>query len=109
MEIDLQSVGDMDLTQSERAIFNVLKATLQYPARPQAKIGKIAEDIHFCCTSQEEDAHVGLWVVWSVVIDIVCFIPSGHSWQDSLIQSLERLRRRDDAVPQHNKVRDANI
>ncbi|KAL8904591.1 MAG: hypothetical protein Q9171_006996 [Xanthocarpia ochracea] len=105
MDIDLQSVEEINLTHSERAIFNVLQATLQYPASPQAKCAKLADDIEFCCGSREGGIDVGeiLWEVWSLVIDIACCIPPGHSWQDSLVQSLDNLRRRDGAIPQYHE------
>ncbi|KAL8912921.1 MAG: hypothetical protein Q9172_007401 [Xanthocarpia lactea] len=110
MDIDLQSVEEINLTHSERAIFNVLQATLLYPASPQAKCARLADDIEFCCGSREGGVNVNeiLWQLWSLLIDIACCIPPGHSWQDILLQSLDILRRRDGAIPQYNEVRDAN-
>lgn len=110
MDVSLQSVEDVNFADSERAIFNVLKATLQYPANPQAKCAKLADDINFFCISREKDVDVGeiLWEVWSVVIDIVYCIPSGHLWQDSLVQSLDSLRQRDGAILEYDEVRDAS-
>ena len=106
MEVSLQSVEDTNLIDPERAIFNVLKATLRYPANPQAKVIKIADDINFFCISLEEGTDIGeiLWEIWSVVIDIVCCIPPGHSWQDCLVLSLDSLRQRDGAILKHNKA-----
>lgn len=110
MDVDLQSIEKIDLRYSERAIFNVLKATLQYPATPQAKCSKLADDIEFCCGSREEGVNVNeiLWELWSLVIDIASCVPPGHSWQDILLQSVDILRRRDGAIPQYNEVRDAS-
>ncbi len=110
MDVDLQSIEKIDLRYSERAIFNILKATLQYPATPQAKCAKLADDIEFCCGSREGGVNVNeiLWELWSLVIDIACCIPPGHSWQDILLQSFDILRRRDGAIPQYNEVRDAS-
>ncbi|KAB2569556.1 hypothetical protein DBV05_g11770 [Lasiodiplodia theobromae] len=58
MEIDLQPLEEIDFTNSERAIFNVLKATLQYPANPQTKGLKLADDIDFFCKSAEGEGAV---------------------------------------------------
>ena len=109
MDINLQSIEAINRVDPERAIFNIFKATLQYPASPQAKYAKIADDIKFCCTSQVGGVSEVLWEIWTVILDIASCIPSGHPWQDSLVQSLERLRRMDEAVPQYHEVRDAHI
>lgn len=107
MEIDLQPVEEIDFTNSERAIFNVLKATLQYPANPQTKGLKLADDIDFFCKSAEGEGAVSaiLWDVWGVIVEIVSRIPPGHPWQTSLVQSLDTLRRRDGSASAQNKVR----
>ncbi|RDL35973.1 uncharacterized protein BP5553_06585 [Venustampulla echinocandica] len=47
MEISLRSIDFSHFTDSERAIFNVLRVTLQYPANPQVKGAKLADDISF--------------------------------------------------------------
>jgi len=91
--VGLQSVGDLELTAAERAIFNVLKATLQYPVDAKAKGAKLADDIDFFSKSAEGGP--GLWYVWVVVLDIACCIPPGHSWQDSLLRCLDNLRQRE--------------
>lgn len=106
----MQSVQDIDFTDSERAMFNVLRATLQYPTNPQAKREKLVDDIIFFCKSRGEGVDVGviLWELWAVIVDIACDIPSDHSWQEILIQSLNSLRQRDDVVPGGGAVRNAN-
>ena len=107
MDPILQSIESIDFLDSERPLLNVLKATLQYPANPQAKGAKLADDINFFCNSVEEGVGLGkiLWEVWPVVIDIACCIPPGHPWQDSLVRALESLRHQDNAVPTDNEVR----
>ena len=110
MDVNLQSVQDIDLTDRERPMFNVLRATLQYPTNPQAKREKLVDDIIFFCKSRKEgiDVSVILWELWAVIVEIVYEIPSGHSWQEILIQSLNSLRQRDDIVPGGGTVRNAN-
>ena len=106
MDISFQSVNVIEYQDSERAIFNVLKATLQFPASQQAKSAKLTEDFIFICRSQEESPSIDaiLWEVWAVVIDIAQCIPPDHPWQNSLVQSLESLRERDDTVLENGRV-----
>ncbi len=94
--ISLQPAEDLELTPIQGAIFNVLKATLQYPAKAQAKGIKLADDIDFFSKSTE--GGTGLWEIWDVVLEIACCIPPGHPWQDSLLQALDNLRRREGRV-----------
>ena len=111
MDIDLQSVEDDNLPDSEQAIFNVLKATLRYPANLQVKSARLADDIIFFRTSQEKgiDETKVLWDVWSVVVDVAACIPPGHPWQGCLIQSLISLRQRTGHAQEYDEVRDARI
>ncbi|KAI1497274.1 hypothetical protein F5X99DRAFT_421456 [Biscogniauxia marginata] len=73
MKDNLRSVEDSDFTDSERAIFYSVK---------------LADDITFFCKSAEGE---------SVILDVVCYVPPGHLWQVSLIQSL--------AIPPPAKLR----
>jgi hypothetical protein len=50
MYVELWMVTDDLRSDFERAIYNVLQATLKYPANPQAKSAKVADDIIFLCT-----------------------------------------------------------
>ncbi|OTA94725.1 hypothetical protein M434DRAFT_394512 [Hypoxylon sp. CO27-5] len=102
MEIDLSSAEETDFTPFERPIFNVLKATLQYPGNQQAKIEKLADDIIFFCKSSSHGSGI-LWHVWSVVIEIIFYIPPGHPWQDCFIQCLSSLRQRDDTISSYDQ------
>lgn len=107
MEAKLNPIDDVDLTDSERAIFNVIKVTLQYPANPQVKGVKLADDMFFFCESVEEERGIGkiLWDTWAVLVEIIHYIPPGHPWQVSLIQSLKSLRQRDVSISENDKVR----
>ena len=107
MDFSLRSAKVIEYQDSERAIFNVLKATLQFPAKQQAKSAKLAEDFIFFCRSQEGSPSIDeiLWEVWAVVIDIAQCIPPEHPWQSSLVQSLESLRERDDTILENGEVR----
>ncbi|XXH00800.1 hypothetical protein Hte_007151 [Hypoxylon texense] len=98
MDINLQYAYDQTLSDLGRAVFNVLKATLQYPAEPQAKAMKLADDIKFFDKSSDENTDAD-WVTWLVVLDIACCIPPDHPWQNSLVQSLDALRQRDESTP----------
>lgn len=106
VKANLQSVEDIEFTASERAIFNVLKATLQYPANPETKAGKLAADIEFFCKSAEGAAAVDelLWYIWAVIVEIAQQIPPAHPWQVSLIESLDNLRQRHGSILGRDKV-----
>ena len=106
--VDLDSVDLTDFTDSERAIFNVLRATLQYPATPSAKNEKLANDMIFLCKKQDADVGGMLWGIWTTLIDIVYLIPPDHPWQNSLVQSLLILRRLEDHATDDGKVRTAS-
>lgn len=108
MDISLQPAEDIFERYGqrgiyERAILNVLKATLQYPATPRLKAEKLADDISFFC--QEEDTGIILWSVWFVVIEIAGCIPPDHPWQQCLLQALDILRHRNDTTINKEDVR----
>ncbi|KAI1409448.1 hypothetical protein F5Y13DRAFT_181956 [Hypoxylon sp. FL1857] len=105
MEISLDCAEEVDFTALERAIFNVLKATLQYPGNPHAKTEKLANDIIFFCESSLEAVNVSevLWDTWSVIVEIIFCVPPDHPWQDCIIGCLSSLRNRDDAIPKHDR------
>ncbi|KAK7741776.1 hypothetical protein SLS53_004840 [Cytospora paraplurivora] len=91
----LQSVESRELYLNQRAMFNVLKATLEYPTNSQAKAAKLADDLKFFCSAVEEGPDNILWQLWPLVIDIVSCIPPYHPWQDSLVLSMGILRQQD--------------
>ncbi|CAJ2507303.1 Uu.00g084890.m01.CDS01 [Anthostomella pinea] len=105
MEVNLQSIEDTNLLDLERAIFDVLKATLRYPANPQAKAVKLTDDIRFFINAAEQGAGIGdtFWYVWGVVLDIVGCVPPGHVWQISLVQALDNLRHRDGPISEYDE------
>jgi hypothetical protein len=94
--VSLKFVEDLDLTALERPIFNVLKATLHYPADAHNKGRKLADDIDFFNRVAKPGNE--LCDVWVVLLDIVCCIPPEHSWQESLLQCLDNLRQREGPV-----------
>ena len=110
MGVHLHYVADIDLLDSERAIFNVLKATLEYPVDVSAKSVRLADDIDCFCKAHGESNNVDetLWQVWSVLLEIVSCIPPGHAWQDSLVFSLGHLRDREKSTRGGNEVRDSS-
>ncbi|KAI0161950.1 hypothetical protein GGR52DRAFT_561806 [Hypoxylon sp. FL1284] len=97
MDANLQYVEDLDLTESERPMFNVLKATLQYPAKAEAKSTKLAHDFNFFYETSEEGIE-SLWEIWFLILDIATCVPPGHEWQDSLLKSLDMVRRQEQPI-----------
>lgn len=105
MDVNLQFV-ESDLADYERPMYKVLKATLEYPADPEAKALKLADDIRFVTGWKDDvdDASCVLWQLWSLVLNIAKCIPPDHPWQQSLILALDTLQRRDDSVIEHDEV-----
>ena len=104
---NLPRVEDLGLSTTGQAIFEALKSTLQNNADSQARYVRLADDIEFFYNSREEgsDSGVILEETWNVIIEIACHLPSGHPWQDSLVQSLDDLRRRDNVAQEATEVR----
>jgi len=94
--INLQFVEDLNLSAQERAICNIFRATLQFPADAQAKGMKLANDIDLCNKAVNQGNP--LWGAWIVLLDISRCIPPDHPWQDGLLQCLDNLRRREGRV-----------
>lgn len=105
MEINPQLVVDAKFTDSERALFDLLKEALEDSANPETKGAKLAGVIKVFFERGEGDPDERLWGIWSVIIDIVRCVPPDHPWQDSLVQSLHQLRQQDGAISQDGKVR----
>lgn len=108
--VSLQYVEDRHAQDHDRPIFQMLKATLQYPTSPSMKGFKLANDIVFFSTSNEKVGPPGggsnkeiFWDIWRVIIDIARCIPEGHPWQDALLGALNRLRQREGSIMQHLK------
>lgn len=111
-----QSFSNIDFSSSSNqasAIFNLLAATLQYPAPPPTKAELIDTIIFTLCESSldhnDQTAAAGAgssgdsggsadssitWDLWAVILEIAGCIPPGHEWQESMVLALGRLRRR---------------
>ncbi|KAI3327721.1 hypothetical protein HD806DRAFT_332679 [Xylariaceae sp. AK1471] len=101
MDVSLQFVEDFNMKDSDRAIFNILKATLQYTADTKVKSAKLAEDIKFICQAEDRTDGISdvILYVWSLVIEISQCIPPDHPWQDCLLQAIYNLRQQEGTVP----------
>lgn len=109
MSIDLQYILDT-ASVAERAILTVFKATLDYEADTSLAAAKLAEDVKFVCRAEDakvasrtEGSKVGLegslFTVWWLLLDIARCTPSGHPWQDRLVQAVEILRQTEGVAP----------
>lgn len=105
MDASLQSV-EADFLDYKRPIFDVLKATLQYPIRPDAKATRLADGMVFIITYRTEGvAFCAItWRVWSLLLEIVGCVPPDHPWQDSLVQGLDSLRQREAGLQEGSQV-----
>ena len=98
MLASLSRIEDLGLSSTGQAVFEALKSTLENTADPQARYERLADDIEFFFgyyLREGLDSGVILEETWIVIIEIACHLPSGHPWQDSLVQSLGDLRKRD--------------
>jgi hypothetical protein len=91
MEINLES--DVELASSFKAIYNVLRATMEYPAGAQAKAKKLADDIAFFVSSAPGDPP--FWEICPIIIELASRLPPDHKWQASLVQSIHILSELD--------------
>ncbi|KAI0100921.1 hypothetical protein GGR51DRAFT_563801 [Nemania sp. FL0031] len=100
-DVSLQFVEGSGLPPADRAIFNILKASLEYTASTEIKSAKLAQDINFIVSAENRDdgiPHI-LHYIWSLILEISQCIPSEHPWQDSLLQAIAGLRQQDGIVP----------
>jgi len=104
IQTDLQAL-EGNLTDLMGPVFRVLKATLEYPAKPEVKASKLADDVTFFTKGDNGDAV--LWQVWWVIFDIASVVPPDHAWQDSLVQCLSLLRERDEVITPKIEVRNS--
>jgi hypothetical protein len=97
MEVNLRYAEERNSDDIHGKLFDILKATLQSPINPPAKVAKLVEDIIFIYKTSEDKSPPGAdsWFLWFVFFDIVSCIPPGHTWQETLIQTLKSLRQRD--------------
>lgn len=103
MEVSLEGVvRGSALNGSCRAILNLLKATIQYPADTNVKAAKLADEIKFICQAAygRGDSVGGvLLYVWWMIIEISQCIPPDHPWQDCLVEAIWCLRQQEGTVP----------
>ncbi|KAI1116736.1 hypothetical protein F5Y14DRAFT_406422 [Nemania sp. NC0429] len=101
MEMDLPSSEDLEHDAFERPMYNLLRATLQYPADTESLAAKLAEDIVFICQAeaQKEGVKGFLFFIWTIIIDIARCVPPDHPWQDCLVRAIHHLRQREGIVP----------
>ena len=102
----LGPLDKLEFSPIERAILNMLKGALEYPAPMEARASKIANDIIFCCTKIDSDTHfsVVLLSAWDVLIQLVICIPPGHEWHQCLVQALATIRKREGIADEDQPV-----
>ncbi|KAI1213843.1 uncharacterized protein F4807DRAFT_409338 [Annulohypoxylon truncatum] len=105
MEVDLKKFEDHELLQDfDRPIYNMLKATLQYPADPKSIGAKLAGDITFMCrTPMLDGSPADTCSMWTVIIQLSRYIPPDHPWQDSLVQAVDNLRQQEGPISDQYK------
>ncbi|KAG9255540.1 uncharacterized protein F5Z01DRAFT_672852 [Emericellopsis atlantica] len=91
----LKSLGDATFLPSERAMLNMLKGVLEYPATMEARAAKIANDIlHFYLDNTHDDEVGGmLFALWGVWLELVSCILHGHEWHQCLALAVDFVRQ----------------
>ncbi|KAI1153847.1 hypothetical protein F4825DRAFT_449053 [Nemania diffusa] len=91
-----QTLEAQELTEIEKPIFDVLKASLYYPTTDNVLANRLADDIVFFCRSAdvEDDYEAILTAVWRLSFDMICCIPSDHALQDSWVNAIKELKGR---------------
>ncbi|KAI1750625.1 hypothetical protein F4782DRAFT_532314 [Xylaria castorea] len=91
-----QTLEAQELTELEKPVFDVLKASLYYPTTDNVLANRLADDIVFFCQSAEvEDEYEAiLTAVWRLSFNMICCIPSDHPWQDSWVNAIKELKGR---------------
>lgn len=103
----LQPLDNLEFPPIERAILNMLRGVLEYPAPLEARASKIASDILFCCTEKDSDIHVSfaLLSTWEVLLELVSCVPHDHEWHQCLVQALATIRKREGTADEEDPVR----
>lgn len=104
----LQPLENLSLPPLERAVLNVLKGVLDYPATSEARAAKIADSIVFFCTTDlDADQEIGgvFLALWDVILELVTVIPPGHDWQQTLALTLNTVRQREGTASDEHTVR----
>lgn len=104
---------DVEGHLTEPALFNLFRATLQYPIRVEDQARKLCMDIDFLIADSflvpdEEVDHeyrTPIDNIRNVILVLSCYLPPDHSWQDALVLAVETLRKREgEMVPGDKEV-----
>ncbi|KAI0146094.1 hypothetical protein GGR57DRAFT_292120 [Xylariaceae sp. FL1272] len=95
-----------DLTEEEKSIFDVFKASLSYPAPNNLLAERLSNDIVFFCKSAvvEGDPGTTLMMVWGMMFDMIRHIPPDHVWQDVWISALKTLQTQQNLPPDDREM-----
>ena len=99
MEVDLNTIKEADLATS--ALGDRISKILDDSSNRQAKVQKIADDIHRLCSSTDPKEKIStiLWNLWAVYLEKVQTVGLAPTIDmDTLVETLVNLRQRDGAV-----------
>jgi hypothetical protein len=106
MDNDLRHLENPNATTLQKAIFNVVRGILLYPASIEAKAQKLADSLIFFCEGANPDLDVSdiFNALWGWLIPIASDLPPGHEWHQALIIALQKVREREVASSAKIKV-----
>ncbi|KAI1172044.1 hypothetical protein F4777DRAFT_23646 [Nemania sp. FL0916] len=98
-----QSLEAEGLNDTEKPMFDVLKASLSYPTTDHELANRLADDIvYFCRSAIGDDVYGGILTnAWVLIFDMICCIPSDHAWQDCWVNAIKELKGRE-TLPARN-------
>lgn len=103
----LKSLDGATFEPSERAVLNMLKGVLEYPATVEARGAKISNDILHFYLDNTPDVEVSgmLFALWGVWLEVVSYIPHGHEWHQCLALAIDTVRQDERAAGKGLTVR----
>jgi hypothetical protein len=110
MDVNLEPIATLNLSETERRLFNSIQTSLQSPLNPEPRAQKIAGDIQLLCDEANSQADLSaiLGDLWAVLVELAYLLPPDHPWQDILVGAVETLRAQDGEVKSGYKASRAN-
>lgn len=102
----MKNLENPKATPLQKAIFNVIRGTLQYPASIEARAQKLADSLIFFCDGANPDVDISdiFNALWGWFIPIASDLPPGHEWHQALVLALQKVREREVASSAKIKV-----
>jgi hypothetical protein len=110
MEVNLESIESLDLSETERNVFKAIKESLQSPLDSEGKAHKIALDLQLLCTEADSPSRLSVVLsdLWQILLELAYLVPPDHSWQDTVVGAVNTLRKQGGEVKSGYQASHAN-